>query len=134
MTKVAPDGTRLDYSGYIGGRFGDYASAIAVDGSGNAYVVGDTTSRPEHGFPVLVGPAPTVKGGREAFVTKIASTPVDLCDVDGDGDYDADDAGSFADQCSSDPPPAFQCDLDGNGAYTTLDLIIHVQSCIREGG
>ncbi len=49
VTKLAPDGQALVYSTYIGGKGDDRGTGIALDGSGNAYVTGGTTS-PD--FPV----------------------------------------------------------------------------------
>jgi hypothetical protein len=44
ITKVAPSGGSLVYSTYLGGSSHDYGHGIAVDGNGNAYVVGITES------------------------------------------------------------------------------------------
>src|SRR5258708_1492935 len=60
----------LVYAGYIGGSGYDYASGVAVDTSGNAYVAGLTNSD-ETTFPILVGPDLTYNGfGGDAFVAK----------------------------------------------------------------
>ncbi|MCJ7486653.1 MAG: SBBP repeat-containing protein, partial [Candidatus Aminicenantes bacterium] len=53
VAKVRADGTALVYCGYIGGFQEDQGRGIAVDGSGNAYVTGYTTSS-EASFPVTV--------------------------------------------------------------------------------
>jgi len=50
VAKVRADGTGLVYCGYLGGSQADQGSGIAVDGSGNAYVVGSTGS-PRSGKP-----------------------------------------------------------------------------------
>jgi len=42
VTKLNSSGSALVYSSYLGGGTGDFASAIAVDTSGNAYVTGGT--------------------------------------------------------------------------------------------
>jgi hypothetical protein len=74
--KVNAAGTALLYCGYIGGSGADYGFAIAVDGSGNAYVTGRTNSN-EATFPVTVGPGLTYKGGLyDAFVAKITLSTV----------------------------------------------------------
>jgi hypothetical protein len=55
----------IQYSGWIGGDNLDYASGVAVDASGAAYVAGGTKSAETHGFPVAVGPDLTYNGGFE---------------------------------------------------------------------
>jgi Beta-propeller repeat len=76
ITKMNPTGTALLYSTYVGGSNGDVALAIAIDGSGNAYITGYTKSTD---FPVTTGafqttnPATTVGNGT-GFVTKLNST------------------------------------------------------------
>ena len=63
MAKVNAAGTALVYCGYIGGSGDDYGDyGIAVDGAGNAYVTGDTSST-EATFPVTAGPDLTYNGG-----------------------------------------------------------------------
>ena len=64
----------LEYSGYVGGSLSDYSRAVAIDGAGNAYIAGWTTSN-ESTFPVLIGPDLTYNGGaNDAFVAKVDST------------------------------------------------------------
>lgn len=71
VAKVNTTGTALVYCGYIGGVAKDYGRSIAVDGAGNAYVVGDTASN-QTSFPVTGGPDLTYNGGdSDAFVAKI---------------------------------------------------------------
>ncbi len=57
VAKINSSGTALVYCGYIGGSSSDTASGIAVNASGNAYVIGDTqstaTTFPETGGPDL---------------------------------------------------------------------------------
>jgi len=70
VAKVNAAGTALVYAGYIGGSGVDLGFGIALDGSGNAYVTGQTSST-EATFPEIVGPDLTINGGIEAFVAKI---------------------------------------------------------------
>ena len=42
MTKLSSSGNSLIYSTYLGGGDDDDGHGIAVDGSGNAYVTGET--------------------------------------------------------------------------------------------
>ena len=70
VAKVNEAGTALVYAGYIGGSGGETARGIAVDGSGNAYVTGSTTSS-QASFPVRVGPDLTHNGSTDAFVVKV---------------------------------------------------------------
>jgi beta-propeller repeat-containing protein len=72
VARVNPQGTGLDYCGYIGGADPDWGTGIAVDAQGNAYVTGETWSVPSS-FPVTVGPDLTYNGHHDAFVTKIVA-------------------------------------------------------------
>jgi hypothetical protein len=79
VTKVNPTGTALLYCGYIGGSDDDIGYGIAVDGAGNAYVAGETSST---NFPAIGGPDLSYNGGfRDAFVAKIITNqpPVATC-------------------------------------------------------
>src|SRR6266540_2187703 len=80
VAKVKADGTGLVYCGYIGGSGGDFGQGIAVDGSGNAYVVGYTDSTAAS-FPETVGPDLTFNGSTDAFVAKVnaAGTALVYC-------------------------------------------------------
>jgi hypothetical protein len=72
VTKLNATGTALVYSTYIGGIIDDYGTAIAVDGSGNAYVTGYTSSTD---YDVTPGAFQTTNGGiRDVFVTKLNAT------------------------------------------------------------
>lgn len=70
VAKVNAGGTALVYAGFIGGDSADTGYGIAVDGGGNAYVSGETSST-EASFPVLIGPELTYDGGADAFVAKV---------------------------------------------------------------
>lgn len=71
-TKLNATGTMLIYSTYLGGGQADDASAVAVDGSGNAYITGGTQSNDWIVTPDALQP---VKGGnRDAFVLKLSPT------------------------------------------------------------
>lgn len=71
VAKVKSDGSGLDYCGYIGGTLQDEGYGVAVDKTGNAYVMGYTVSSQTDGFPVVVGPDVTHNGGWDIFVSKI---------------------------------------------------------------
>jgi hypothetical protein len=76
VTKLNATGTALVYSTYIGRFPDDYGTAIAVDGSGNAYVTGYTLSVD---YPVTPGAFQTTNGGyKDVFVTKLNATGTDL--------------------------------------------------------
>jgi hypothetical protein len=79
VTKINPAGSALLYSTYLGGSGPDAGIGIAVDGAGNAYIVGNTCSTD---FPTM-DPLQTAYGGGcpnansstgDAFVTKINPT------------------------------------------------------------
>ncbi len=90
VAKVNPAGTALDYAGYIGGSDDDQGWGIAVDSTGNAYVVGDTRST-EATFPVTLGPDLTFNGGRDAFVAKVnpSGTALDYAGYIGGSNQDS---------------------------------------------
>lgn len=67
VTKLNPNGSALEYSTYLGGGKEDYASAIAVDSAGAAYVTGWTTSSK---FPTVNAFSTT----GEVFVAKLDPT------------------------------------------------------------
>jgi hypothetical protein len=71
VTKLDPSGAVLLYSTYLGGSSTARCDAIAVDGTGAAYVTGRTDSA---NFPTTPGVLfPTYRGGRyDAYVTKLA--------------------------------------------------------------
>jgi hypothetical protein len=73
VTKLNPTGSALVYSTYLGGNGSDSGHKIAVDGAGNAYVVGQTFSS---NFPTTAGAFQTSFGGGygDAFLTKLNPT------------------------------------------------------------
>jgi len=72
VAKLNPSGSALVYSTYLGGSGADAVSCIAIDSSGNAYVVGTTTS---NDFPTMNPLQPTFGGGyQDSFVTKLNSS------------------------------------------------------------
>lgn len=68
-TKLAPDGSALVYSTYLGGSSADRGSAIAVDGSGAAHVTGTTAST---NLPTQDAVQLGLGGGTDAFLAKLA--------------------------------------------------------------
>ncbi|MHB8770714.1 MAG: DUF7948 domain-containing protein, partial [Syntrophales bacterium] len=70
VAKVNAAGTALVYCGYIGGSAVDDVWGIAVDGAGNAYVTGSTSSDAST-FPVAVGPDLSYSGFGDAYVAKV---------------------------------------------------------------
>ncbi len=71
IAEFKPGGGQLVFSTYFGGNAFDKANGVAVDGSGNIYVVGYTASA---NFPTTKGVFQTSYGGNgNAFVAKFAS-------------------------------------------------------------
>jgi hypothetical protein len=102
VAKLSPSGDSLIYSTYLGGSSTDYAAAIAVDGSGSAYVTGGTDS-PD--FPIE-NPYQTDQGSSDGFVAKLSPSGDSLI-------YSTYLGGS-----SNDYPAAIAVDDSGN-AYVT---------------
>ncbi len=78
VTKLDASGGSIIYSTYLGGGGTDSARGVAVDASGNAYVVGQTSS---NNFPVTAGAFQTTNaspgpnsGDGDAFVAKFDSS------------------------------------------------------------
>jgi Beta-propeller repeat len=69
ITELNPSGSDLVYSTYLGGAKYDFAHAIAVDGSGSAYITGETESSDFPGMAGVIPPYTDV-----AFVVKLSPT------------------------------------------------------------
>lgn len=107
VAKLSADGSVLEYATFLGGRGDEWSSGIALDGSGAAYVTGETLSA---NFPITPGAfSPTYSGGQyqgDAFIAKLNAAGSDL-------DYATFLGGSRDDGGSG-------IALDGNGAaYVT---------------
>ena len=68
VAKLNPSGDTLSYSTYLGGIGDDQGRGIAVDGSGNAYITGCTSSA---NFPRQNPDQETQAGNWDAFITKL---------------------------------------------------------------
>ena len=68
ISKLAPNGTGLVYSTYLGGSQDENGWAIAVDPTGAAYVTGFTRSRD---FPIVQPVQATIAIGPDAFIAKL---------------------------------------------------------------
>jgi hypothetical protein len=66
--KLNADGSNLEFSTYLGGMDYEFASGVAVDALGSAYVTGYTYSQD---FPTKSAYQSTLAGGSDAFVTKL---------------------------------------------------------------
>jgi len=74
VAKLDTSGGRLLYATYLGGTNADVASAIAVDGNGNVYITGETTSGdfPTNAVSSAFG------GFHDAWVAKLTGTDSNL--------------------------------------------------------
>ena len=71
VQKLNPTGTALVYSTYLGTGATDYATGVAVDASGHAYVTGTTHNAAYYAFPTTPGVLrPTGDGDEDQFVAK----------------------------------------------------------------
>lgn len=80
VAKIRADGSRLVYSGFVGGSTAtpsfipnnEQANGLAVDRSGSAYLAGFTPSSAADGFPVTAGSLDTTHNGFiDTFVAKV---------------------------------------------------------------
>jgi len=74
VLELATSGS-MTFSTYVGGSGTDVATGIAVDGSGNTYIAGSTTST---NFPVVNSIQGTIAGASNGFVTKLHSAGTSL--------------------------------------------------------
>jgi hypothetical protein len=72
VTKIDKDGGALEFSSYLGGSGDDQGEGIAVDGRGDAYVVGRTSS---NSFPTGQPVHPGSVGDANGFVVKLHLGP-----------------------------------------------------------
>ena len=113
VAKLAPNGSSLVYSTYLGSNGNDFAFGIAVDGAGHAYVTGstDVPSFPNNNAVVCSGVKRT---GADAFVVKLDATgaTVSYC--------------AFIGGAGTDTGNAIAADFAGNvwvaGSTTSTDL------------
>ena len=71
VTKLNAAGSKLVYSTYLGGSGQDYANGIVVDGAGDAYVTGTSSSTDFPTTPGSLQPVHSQEGGPQAFVTAL---------------------------------------------------------------
>jgi hypothetical protein len=89
VAELAPGGSSLVYSTYLGGSGADWAFGIAVDGSGDAYVAGSTTSTD---LPTKDPVQGSFAGNADAFAAELApagSSLVNSTYLGGSGGDDA---------------------------------------------
>jgi uncharacterized repeat protein (TIGR01451 family) len=72
ITKLAPSGSGLIHSTYLGGTNNDRGRGIALDSSQNIYVIGNTSSID---FPTLNPLQPGFGGGTDVFIARLRSAP-----------------------------------------------------------
>jgi uncharacterized protein (TIGR03437 family) len=68
VARLAPSGSALVYSSYLGGGGDDLARGIAVDAAGNAYITGTTQAS---NFPLAIPLQQNLRGDRDVFISKI---------------------------------------------------------------
>jgi len=72
VTRLNATGTALEYSTFLGGAVADVGRGIDIDGVGNAYITGDTSSAD---FPTAGSPFQAALSiAPDAFVTKLNAT------------------------------------------------------------
>ncbi len=125
--KLNAAGSALTYSTYLGGTEYEAPRGIAVDGSGNAYVTGETLSSD---YPTTAGAfSRTYRGNYDAFATKLNTTGSALvystllggAAVDNGGQVQVDGGGNAyllgASSSTDFPTTAGAFDTTANGAF-----------------
>jgi hypothetical protein len=103
-----PTGSALVYSTYLGGSGLDLGASIAIDGSNDAYLTGQTASS---NFPTSGPTQPALGGQNDAFVSEINSAGSQLIfSTYLGGSADEDDGGSYG---------AIAVDSPGANIYVT---------------
>ncbi len=74
VTKLSADGSTLLYSTFLGGNSPSFGNAIAVDGSGNAFLTG-YAGRGATPFPTVNAIQGSIAGSVNAFLTEISTGP-----------------------------------------------------------
>jgi hypothetical protein len=99
IAKLDPTGGMLVYSTYLGGSVQDNVQGLAVDSTGSAYVVGDTSSAD---FPTANALQSTLKGRINAFISKLSPDGMSLMYSTYLGGSAADEANAIALDASGD--------------------------------
>ena len=124
----------LVYSTYLGGGNDERGEAIAIDGSGNAYVTGETYSSD---FPTENPYQATYQGDRDAFVTKISDEPPYICgDCNADGTVNITDVVyliSYIFACGPPPDPLEAGDANCDGTVNVTDAVYLIQYIFAGG-
>jgi Domain of unknown function (DUF5122) beta-propeller len=77
VTQISKDGTKLNYSTYLGGSGWETPAAIAADAAGNVTVIGVTQSKTD--FPTTIGSYDTTHNGSgDGFVARLNPTGTKL--------------------------------------------------------
>ncbi len=118
IAKFAPDGKTLLFATYFGGMGNETASAIQIDGSGNVWVAGSTTS---YDLPVSSGAVQTkLQGSLNGFLAKFTA----------EGQYLA---STYLGGSAADSVKAIRIDRGGNvwmtGSTISPDFPITTPSC-----
>jgi hypothetical protein len=134
VTKLSSSGVSLIYSTDLGGKRWDEGLDIAVDGSGNAYVTGRTSSS---NFPTLNPYRGTYRdGGYDVFVAKLSELEYTGGDANTDAAVDISDAVYLISYIfSGGPAPNPLLSGDAN-CDSTVDIsdVVYLISYIFSGG
>ena len=116
----------LVYCGYLGGNRSEsyYGAGMAVDGSGNIYITGDTSST-EATFPVVVGPDLTYSYGAitDGFVAKVNAAGTEISTATPPNELAVDlgtngawmyDSGAWTQLSAMNPEGMITANVDGN--------------------
>lgn len=118
VTELNNSGNRIVYSSYVGGSDDDAGYGISSDNSGNAYVIGQTSSED---FPVASATQRRKSGGSDIFISKIAVLKYKIYGYVTDADHNPIESVILSLKGVRTASPGYTTSADGYFEFNDLD-------------